>query len=128
MSSFHHLDLYGKLSPVVAKTADLLASLDEFETGYGFLLDDLEQQVCNVLPTLADGYNRYYYGDKAEAYREVRSTISRVQSHLLLLNELGVFNNAPVYDLCTEYESRITHLNGLIRKMEENERGGGSDG
>jgi len=124
--AFRSLSLYKDLSPVVARTLRMVTSIEEFDPEYDFILEELHQDTMAVLPMLADGYNRYYAGDKAAAYREVRSTISRVQSYLFLLNDLGYLNNAPVYDICTDFEDKISHLNGLIRTMEERDPDSGT--
>ncbi|MFB6147769.1 MAG: hypothetical protein ABEJ66_02695, partial [Candidatus Nanohaloarchaea archaeon] len=68
---------------------------------------------------LADGYNLYHYEDKAEAYIDVRSTASRVQSRLLILSDLDFLGSQQVEDVCRDLELCIDRLNGLIRKMEE---------
>jgi hypothetical protein len=79
----------------------------------------LKQDLSSILPEVADGYNLYHYDEKGKAYRNVRTRVSRVQSRLLMLQELGILNNEKASELTRDFESCIGRLNGLIRKMEE---------
>lgn len=118
---FAGLDAYEELSPAVVKGLKLLRDLDDYNTYWDFILKGLRRDLAEVLPLLADGYNRYHYDDKAEAYREVRSKLSRCQSCFLMLKDVGVFTNGDINDICKGLEGGIGRLNGLIRRMEEDE-------
>lgn len=117
--NFTDLEVYSDLSPAVTKTFRLLEQMEEFNTFYDFVLEDIKQDAANLLPRLADGYNLYHYDDKAEAYSEVRSGASRVQSRLLILSNLDFLGTQQVDDVCRDLEVCINRLSGLIRKMEE---------
>lgn len=97
----------------------MLQKLDDFDTFYDFMLENLQKELGSVLPQVADAYNLYHYEEKAEAYREARSRITRVQSRLLLLKELDILTSSEVDEVCREFESCVGRLNGLIRRMEE---------
>lgn len=118
MPGFENLKVYGELERPVVDLLELLNSLDEFDVFYSFLLDDLQKESVTVLAMLADGYNRYHYERKVEAYREVRSAVSRIQSRIMLLNGLGVFGNDKAEKLCRDFEGQVKHLNALIKNME----------
>lgn len=117
--NFTDLEVYSDLSPAVTKTFKLLEEIDEFNTFYDFVLDDIKADTASLLPRLADGYNLYHYDDKAEAYSDVRSGASRVQSRLLILSNLDFLGTQQVDDVCRDLEICINRLSGLIRKMEE---------
>ena len=69
--NFTDLKVYSDLSPAVTKTFRLLESMEEFNTFYDFVLEDIKQDAANLLPRLAEGYNLYHYEDKAEAYLKI---------------------------------------------------------
>lgn len=117
--NFTDLEVYSDLSPAVTKTFRLLESMEEFNTFYDFILEEIKHDTANLLPRLADGYNLYHYSDKAEAYSDVRSGASRVQSRLLILSNLDFLGTQQVDDVCRDLEVCINRLSGLIRKMEE---------
>lgn len=119
---FKGLELYEGLSPVVADTLKFVESFREYDTKHDYLFEELRTELVDLMPTLADGYNRYYGSDKAEAYRTVRSSISRVQALLFLLNDLDFSKNEKSHRLAGRFENHISHVNGLIRKMEEEGR------
>jgi len=121
LPGFEALKVYGELERPVVDLLELLNSLDEFDVFYEFLLDDLQKESVTVLAMLADGYNRYHYERKVEAYREVRSAVSRIQSRIMLLNGLGVFGNDRTDKLCRDFEGQVKHLNALIKNMEAGE-------
>jgi len=118
-NNFTDLEVYSDLSPAVTKTFRLLESMEEFNTFYDFILESIKQDTAGLLPRLADGYNLYHYSDKAEAYTDVRSGASRVQSRLLILSNLDFLGTHQVDDVCRDLELCINRLSGLIRKMEE---------
>jgi len=124
LPGFEDLKVYGELERPVVDLLKILNSLDEFDVFYEFLLDDLQKESMTVLAMLADGYNRYHYERKVEAYREVRSAVSRIQSRILLLNGLGVFGNDRTDKLCRDFEGQVKHLNALIKNMEAGESSG----
>jgi len=110
--TFKSLDVYEELEVAVSGCFELLESLESFNTYYDFVLEDVEQRLLMIPASLADGYNRYHYKDKAEPYREARSEISRVQAELFVLARRGVLNRDAVIERCRELESSIGHLNG----------------
>lgn len=121
-ASFKGLELYEGLSPVVADTLKFVESFRDFDTKHDYVFEELRTELVELMPTLADGYNRYHSGDKADAYRKVRSSISRVQALLFLLNDLDFTKNEKSHRLAGRFENHISHVNGLIRKMEEDGR------
>lgn len=90
---FKSLELYEGLSPVVADTLKFVESFRDFDTKHDYVFEELRSELVDLMPTLADGYNRYHSSDKAEAYKSVRSSISRVQALLFLLNDLDFTKN-----------------------------------
>jgi hypothetical protein len=116
---FTGLQAYEEVSPAVVNGLKLLRDLDEYDTYWDFILKGLRRDLAESLPLLADGYNRYHYDDKAEAYREARSRLSRSQSCFLILKDVGVLNNKDVSPICEGLEGGIGRLNGLISRMED---------
>lgn len=119
---FKALELYEGLAPVVADTLKFVESFREFDTKHDYVFEELRAELVDLLPTLADGYNRYHSGDKAEAYKSVRQGMSRIQAMLFLLNDLDFTKNEKSYHLAGRFENHLSHVNGLIRKMEEDGR------
>ena len=119
---FKSLELYEGLSPVVADTLKFVESFREFDTKHDYVFEELRAELVNLMPTLADGYNRYHSGDKAKAYKDVRQSMSRIQALLFLLNDLDFTKNEKSYRLAGRFENHLSHVNGLIRKMEEEGR------
>lgn len=124
MPGFEDLKVYGELERPVVDLLKLLNDLNEFDVFYKFLLDDLQKESVEMLAKLADGYNRYHYDRKVEAYREVRSSVSQIQSRIMLLNELGVLGNDKSDKLCRDFEGQVKHLNALIKNMESGNTAG----
>lgn len=93
---FTGLQAYEEVSPSVVEGLKLLRDLDDYDTYWDFILKGLRRDLAESLPLLADGYNRYHYSDKAEAYREARSRLSRCQSCFLILKDVGVLNSKDV--------------------------------
>ena len=118
---FTGLQAYEEVSPAVVKGLKLLRDLDNYDTYWNFILKGLRRDLAESLPLLADGYDRYHYSDKAKAYREARSKLSRSQSCFLMLKDLGVLNNKDVNPVCKGLEGGIGRLNGLISRMENEE-------
>lgn len=119
---FKGLELYEGLSPVVADALKFVESFRDFDTKHDYVFEELRSELVDLLPTLADGYNRYHSGDKAEAYKSVRQSMSRIQALLFLLNDLDFTKNEKSYRLAGRFENHLSHVNGLIRKMEEEGR------
>jgi hypothetical protein len=118
---FTGLQAYEEVSPAVVKGLKLLRDLDDYDTYWDFILKGLRRDLAESLPLLADGYNRYHYDEKAEAYKKVRSKLSRCQSCFLLLKDIGVLTNEDVDSICRSLEGGIGRLNGLISRMEDDE-------
>ncbi|RCU47019.1 hypothetical protein DU504_06695 [Haloplanus salinus] len=116
---FTGLQAYEEVSPAVVNGLKLLRDLDDYDTYWDFILKGLRRDLAESLPLLADGYNRYHYDDKAEAYREARSRLSRSQSCFLILKDVGVLNTNDVSPICEGLEGGIGRLNGLISRMED---------
>jgi hypothetical protein len=118
---FTGLQAYEEVSPSVVEGLKLLRDLDDYDTYWDFILKGLRRDLAESLPLLADGYNSYHYSDKAEAYREARSRLSRCQSCFLILKDVGVLNSKDVSPICKGLEGGIGRLNGLISRMEDDE-------
>jgi hypothetical protein len=116
---FTGLQAYEEVSPAVVKGLKLLRDLDDYNTYWDFILKGLRRDLAESLPLLADGYNRYHYDDKAEAYRKARSKMSRCQSCFLILKDVGVLNSKDISPVCEGLEGGIGRLNGLISRMED---------
>lgn len=116
---FQGLEAYDAVSPAVIEGLELIKALDDFDTYWDFILKGLRRDLAEVLPLLADGYNRYHYSEKAEAYKEARSRLSKCQACFLMLKDAGVLVNDDITPICKGLEDGIGRLNGLIRRMEE---------
>lgn len=119
VSMFEDLSVFDELMVPCSETLELLNSLDDFDHGYQELTGSVRKDCRKVLENLAQGYNDYHWSDKADFYRESRRTVSRIQSGLLLLKSLGVFNSNDLDKILRGFEEGVDHLNSLVKNMED---------
>ena len=116
---FEDLSVFDELMVPCRETLELLNSLDDFDHDYKDLTESVRSDCRKVLELLAQWYNDYHWGDKADGYREARRRVSRVQADLLLLKSLGVFNSNDLDKTLRGFEEGFDHLNSLVKNMED---------
>ncbi len=80
------------------------------------LTSQIRRAVISITSNIAEGFSRQTYKDKIQFYSIAKSSLTEVQSQLLIAKDLNYINKQDFNDIASQAITTHKLLNGLIKK------------
>lgn len=92
------------------------------EEKYG-LISQLRRSAVSTESNIAEGFNRYHFGERINFYYDARGSLGEVQSQLITAKDLKSLNQKDFQKLWNQTTKVDIILNGLITKTRSFKKG-----
>jgi len=79
------------------------------------LTSQLRRAVISITSNIAEGFSRFYFGDKLRFYYNARGSLSEVESQLITAKDVGLLDEERFGELMERVQRVEIVINGLIR-------------
>jgi four helix bundle protein len=102
--------------------ADAICSTtEEFQRGYGFLVDQLNRAALSISSNIAEGNGRFTVPDRKHFFGIARGSVQECVPQLEIAKRRGLISEAKHTDLKLQLEEISRMLSGLISGLENRE-------
>ena len=123
VKSFEDLEVWQMGRDLVARVYMMTVSLPRSED-FG-LTAQIRRAALSVPASIAEGFGRYRYMDKAKFYLNARGSLYELKSHLLIAQDLVYLkqseNAASVLSLIDSLSVKLNNLIASTRKLKTNQ-------
>jgi four helix bundle protein len=99
------------------------ARTERFPRGYGFLVDQSNRAALSISANIAEGNGRFTRADRRNSFGIARGSVQECVHLLELARRRGLLTDAEHTELKARLEEIARMLSGLIKGLENRERG-----
>ena len=94
---------------------------EQFQRGYGFLVDQLNRAVLSIASNIAEGNGRFTKADRKNFFGVARGSVQECVPQLELAKRRGLIDESKHTELKSQLEEISRMLSGLINGLENRE-------
>ena len=102
----------------------ICAMTEEFQRGYGFLVDQLNRAALSISSNIAEGNGRFTIPDRKHFFGIARGSVQECVPQLEIARRRGLINETKHTELKSQLEEISRMLSGLIKGLEGRGAGG----
>ena len=102
----------------------ICATTEEFQRGYGFLVDQLNRAALSISSNIAEGNGRFTIPDRKYFFGIARGSVQECVPQLEIARRRGLINETKHTELKSQLEEISRMLSGLIKGLEGRGAGG----
>jgi four helix bundle protein len=102
----------------------ICATTEEFQRGYGFLVDQLNRAALSISSNIAEGNGRFTIPDRKHFFGIARGSVQECVPQLEIARRRGLINETKHTELKSQLEEISRMLSGLIKGLEGRGAGG----
>ena len=102
------------------------ATTEEFQRGYGFLVDQLNRAALSISSNIAEGNGRFTIPDRKHFFGIARGSVQECVPQLEIAKRRGLISESKHTELKLKLEEISRMLSGLINRLENRGVAGGA--